>query len=57
MAVATQLPFTVLAGYGLGYALDYWIGTTWLRYLFLILAVVGAMAQLIWMVLKDQKSK
>jgi F0F1-type ATP synthase assembly protein I len=57
IAIATQLPATVVAGYFLGYALDYWLGTTWLRLLFLIVAVIGAMAQLIRQVLKDQKSK
>jgi Kef-type K+ transport system membrane component KefB len=56
-AIATQIPFTVMAGYGLGYGLDYLFGTTWLRNLFLILAIVGALTGLVLQVLKDQKSK
>jgi F0F1-type ATP synthase assembly protein I len=47
----------VMAGYGLGYGLDYLFGTTWLRNLFLILAIVGALTGLVLQVLKDQKSK
>lgn len=56
-AIATQLPFTVFAGYGLGYGLDYLFDTTWIRVLFLILAIVGAMTSLVVQVLRDQKSK
>lgn len=57
IAIATQLPFVVLAGYGIGYFLDRKLGTTWLSLVFLIAAIVGAFAQLIRQILKDQKSK
>ena len=56
IAIATQLPFVVLAGYGIGYFLDTKFGTTWLSLVFLIAAIVGAFAQLIRQILKDQKS-
>jgi F0F1-type ATP synthase assembly protein I len=56
IAIATQLPFVVLAGYGIGYFLDTKLGTTWLSLVFLIAAIVGAFAQLIRQILKDQKS-
>jgi hypothetical protein len=56
-ALATQIPFTVLAGYGLGYGLDYLFGTTWLRIALLIVAIVGSLAGLVIQVLRDQKSK
>jgi len=41
IAIATQLPFVVLAGYGIGYFLDTKFGTTWLSLVFLIAAIVG----------------
>ncbi|MEO5922408.1 MAG: hypothetical protein ABIR70_01130 [Bryobacteraceae bacterium] len=56
-ALVTQIPFTVIAGYGLGYGLDYLFGTTWLRVAVLIVAVIGAIAGLVVQVLRDQKSK
>ena len=56
IAIATQLPFVILAGYGIGYFLDTKLGTTWLSLVFLIAAIVGAFAQLIRQILKDQKS-
>jgi F0F1-type ATP synthase assembly protein I len=54
IAIATQLPFTVFAGYGLGYMLDTWLGTTWLKVTLLMVAIVGAFYQLIRQVMKDQ---
>lgn len=55
MAIATQLPFVVLAGYGLGYALDSHFGTTWLKLVCLLAAIVGSFTQLIQQILRDQK--
>jgi F0F1-type ATP synthase assembly protein I len=55
MAIATQLPFVVLAGYGLGYALDEHFGTTWLKLVCLLAAIVGSFTQLIQQILRDQK--
>jgi F0F1-type ATP synthase assembly protein I len=56
-ALATQIPFTVMAGYGLGYGIDYLLGTTWIRVALLIVAIVGSLAGLVIQVLRDQKSK
>jgi len=55
--MALAIPFVAVAGYGIGYALDQWLGTTWLRVLLLILAIVGAFANLVVQVLRDGKSK
>lgn len=57
IAIATQLPFTVIGGYALGYGLDYLFGTTWLRILFLFIGIIGGFSQLIYQILKDAKSK
>jgi F0F1-type ATP synthase assembly protein I len=56
LAIATQLPFVVLAGYGLGYALDRYFGTTWLTLVCLLAAIVGSFTQLIQQILRDQKA-
>ncbi|MEI9814702.1 MAG: AtpZ/AtpI family protein [Acidobacteriota bacterium] len=57
IAMATQIPFMIAAGYFLGYWLDTQFGTTWLRVVFLILAIIGVFTQLIRQVMKDQNSK
>lgn len=41
------LPASVLAGYAIGYGLDYIFSTTILRYVFLMLGVVSGIVQLI----------
>ena len=53
IALATQLPFLLVAGFGIGYALDYWLGTDYLRVVCLLLGVIGGFIQLIREVLKD----
>lgn len=57
IAMATQIPFSIAAGYFLGYWLDTKFGTTYLRVVILIAAIVGVFTQLIRQVLRDQKSK
>jgi membrane protein DedA with SNARE-associated domain len=57
IGMATQIPFTIVAGYYLGYWLDTKFGTTYLRVVILILAIIGVFTQLIRQVLRDQKSK
>lgn len=57
IAMATQIPFTIIAGYYLGYWLDTQFGTTWLRVAILIAAIIGVFAQLIRQLMRDQKSK
>jgi hypothetical protein len=41
------LPASVLAGYAIGYGLDYLFSTTFLRFVFMILGVVSGIVQLI----------
>jgi hypothetical protein len=57
ITMATQLPFSAVAGYALGYGLDVYFGTTWLRVVVMIVAIIGAFGQLVRQLLKDQKSK
>jgi F0F1-type ATP synthase assembly protein I len=40
------LPASVLAGYAIGYGLDYLFSTTILRFVFMILGVVSGIVQL-----------
>ena len=55
-SIAIMLPGAVFGGYFLGYALDYWFGTNWLKILFLLLAIVGAFIQIIRQVMRDSNS-
>jgi putative F0F1-ATPase subunit (Ca2+/Mg2+ transporter) len=41
------LPASVLAGYAIGYGLDYLFSTTFLRFVFMLLGVVSGVVQLI----------
>ena len=45
-SMAMSLPGAVLAGYFIGYALDAWLHTTFLKVVFLILGIVSGFAQL-----------
>ena len=49
------LPASVLAGYAIGYGLDYVFSTTILRYVFMILGVVSGIMQLIRILGSDVK--
>ena len=49
------LPASVLAGYAIGYGLDYLFSTTFLRLVFMILGVVSAVVQLIRILGDDTK--
>ena len=40
-AVAMTLPSATIAGYLIGYGLDHWLGTTYLKIVCLILGIVG----------------
>jgi len=55
--MALSLPAAAVAGYGLGYLLDSWLGTTWLRVVLLLVGIVGAFTRMVLQILKDQKSK
>src|SRR5262249_13149941 len=52
-SLAMALPATVVAGYFIGYALDSWLHTTYLKVVFLILGVVGGFTQLIQLITRD----
>jgi F0F1-type ATP synthase assembly protein I len=56
-AIATTLPASAFAGYLLGYALDDWLGTTYLRVVFLMLGIAGGFSQLIRMLVRDMHAK
>jgi F0F1-type ATP synthase assembly protein I len=47
------MPASVLAGYAIGYGLDYLFSTTVLRYVFLILGMVSGIVQLIRILGRD----
>ena len=49
------LPASVLAGYAIGYGLDYLFSTTSLRFVFMILGVVSGIAQLMRILGSDMK--
>ena len=55
MAAATSLPGAVLAGYLIGYGLDYWLHTTFLKIVFLILGIIAGFMDLIRQLLRDMK--
>lgn len=57
VALISQLPFMTIAGYGIGYALDYWLGTTYLRIVCLLAGVIGGFGNLIRELMKDTQSK
>jgi len=49
------LPASVLAGYAIGYGLDYLFSTTFLRFVFMILGVASAIVQLMRILGNDIK--
>jgi F0F1-type ATP synthase assembly protein I len=55
MAMATQLGASPIAGYYLGYFLDQYFGTTWLKPVCAIVALLGSLGGLIKDILRDQK--
>jgi F0F1-type ATP synthase assembly protein I len=56
-AVAMTLPASTFAGYLIGYALDSWLHTTYLKIVFLILGILSGFVQLIRQLLRDMGSK
>jgi len=57
VALISQLPFMTLAGYGIGYFLDDWLGTSYLKIVCLLAGVIGGFGTLIRELMKDAKSK
>ena len=56
-AIATTLPAAIFAGYLIGYWLDKWLGTTYLKIVFLILGIAGGFAQIIQQLMRDSSKK
>jgi F0F1-type ATP synthase assembly protein I len=55
IALATQLPFMIVAGLAIGWALDRWLGTDYLRIVCLLLGVAAGFVQLIREIMKDTR--
>jgi F0F1-type ATP synthase assembly protein I len=56
-AVALTLPASTFAGYLIGYALDSWLRTTYLKVVFLLLGIASGFVQLIRQLMRDMRSK
>lgn len=56
-AIAMTLPGATFAGYAIGYALDSWLHTTYLKIVCLILGIVSGFAELIRQLMSDMHSK
>ncbi len=56
-SIAMTLPAAVFVGYGIGYALDGWLGTTWLKIVFLLLGIASGFVQLFRELVRNTKSK
>ena len=56
-AIAMTLPGSTFAGYLIGYALDSWLHTTYLKIVFLILGILSGFVQLIRQLMRDMNSK
>jgi F0F1-type ATP synthase assembly protein I len=51
--LALLLPVSTFIGYGVGYWLDKYFGTTWLTIVFIILGSVAGFVQLIRQIMRD----
>jgi hypothetical protein len=49
------MPAGVVAGYAIGYGLDYLFSTTYLRFVFLVLGVIAGVVQLMKLLSRDMK--
>ena len=56
-AIAMTLPGATFAGYAIGYVLDAWMHTTYLKIVFLILGIISGFGQLIRQLMSDMHSK
>jgi F0F1-type ATP synthase assembly protein I len=57
ISVASSLPAAIIAGYGIGYFLDLWLHTTFLKIVFLVLGIVAGFMDLIRQLMKDMRRK
>jgi F0F1-type ATP synthase assembly protein I len=56
-AMATTLPAAIFAGYLIGCWLDKWLGTTYLKIVFLVLGIVCGFAQIVQQLMRDSSKK
>jgi F0F1-type ATP synthase assembly protein I len=56
-AIATMLPGATFAGYWIGTFLDNWLGTRYLKMVFLILGIVGGFVQLVRELMRNSGTK
>jgi F0F1-type ATP synthase assembly protein I len=57
-SIAMALPGATFAGYIVGYELDKWMGTSYLKIVFLLLGIAGGFYELIRQLVRDmEKSK
>lgn len=56
-AIATMLPASTFAGYLIGGWLDQWLGTTYLKIVFLLLGIVSGFVQLIRELMRNSSEK
>ena len=56
-SIALALPASTFAGYAMGYALDLWLHTSYLKIVFLLLGIASGFVQLIRMLTRDMKIK
>jgi F0F1-type ATP synthase assembly protein I len=55
--LAFLVPVSILVGYTIGYFLDKWFGTTYLKVVFLMLGIASGMIELVRELLKDDDAK
>jgi F0F1-type ATP synthase assembly protein I len=55
--LAFLIPSSILVGYAIGYGLDKFFGTTYLKMVFLLLGIVSGMIELIRELNKDDAGK
>lgn len=55
VALALLLPIATLVGYGMGYLLDRFFGTTFLRIVFLLLGIVSGFVQIVRQLTRESR--
>jgi len=55
-ALAFLLPTATFVGYTLGYLLDKWLGTTWVRIVGLLFGIASGLIQLVRQLMRDTKN-
>ena len=53
IAIASLLPASTFVGYAIGYGLDHWLGTQYLKIVFLILGIIAGFTQLVRQLMTD----